>query len=316
MAEFQEPEVDLPALRALAAIARAGSISAAAHSLGVTQQAVSARLRVFERRNRVELLIRTSRGTELTETGRLVLDWAEELFGATDRFSEGLRSLANVRAEQLGVAASQTVAGHLLPEWIVRLRAAEQSEHRPATALRLATGNSAEVIRSVESGDCDLGLIETPDRPRALGSSRIGYDELVLVVAPGHPWASADEIPFAEAAATPLVAREPGSGTRLAWERMVRDRQGIAPATPALELATNAAVRSSVGAGVAPGVLSLLAVSDDLALSRLVRVRLAGPPLFRELTALWRGGARDLAPSARRLLAAAVAERQRANSEI
>lgn len=312
--QFEEFEADLPALRALDAIARVGSISAAAQVLGVTQQAVSARLRTFERRSRVELLIRTPRGAELTEAGRLVLEWADELFAATDRFAAGLRSLTEVREERLSVAASQTIAGHLLPDWIVRLRAAEQADRRVATSLSLTTGNSAEVIRAVESGRCDLGFIETPDQPRSLGASIVGVDELALVVAPSHPWAGASEIPLAEAAATPIVAREPGSGTRLAWERIVQDRTGADAVAPALELATNAAVRSSIGAGIAPGVLSLLAVSDDLALGRLVRVRVAGRPLTRELTALWRGGARDLGPAARRLLAAAVEERRAARS--
>src|ERR1700742_2362678 len=70
-----------------------------------------------------------------------------------------------------------------------------------------------------------------------------------------------------------------------------------------MELGTSAAVRSAIAAGVGPGVLSRLAVRDDLVLGRLVAVEVAGPPLIRRLTAVWRAGHEPLAPEAARLLA-------------
>lgn len=305
-----DEDVDLAALRTLAAIARLGSISAAAQELGVTQQAASARLRSFERRSGIELLIRRPSGAELTSRGKLVLAWSEELLSASQRFSAGLRGLAADRGGQLNVAASQTVAGHLLPEWIVRLRQEEEALGTGVTSMHLRTANSTEVVRSVEEGSCDLGFIETPEVPTTLGSTVVGQDELVLVVAPSHRWASRTDVSLESVASTPLVAREEGSGTRSAWEHLVRERLDVSPAAPHLALASNAAVRSSVRAGAAPGVVSLLAVSDDIALGRLIRVPIAGQRLLRDLTALWRGGARDLGDPARHLLAAATDERR------
>jgi DNA-binding transcriptional LysR family regulator len=72
-----------------------------------------------------------------------------------------------------------------------------------------------------------------------------------------------------------------------------------------MELGTSAAVRSAIAEGVGPGVLSRLAVRDDLVLGRLVAIEVAGPPLRRPLTAVWRHDLDPLPPEAARLLAVA-----------
>ena len=71
-------------------------------------------------------------------------------------------------------------------------------------------------------------------------------------------------------------------------------------------LPTSAAVRSAAAEGLAPALLSRLAVADDVRLGRLVEVPIAGPPIVRPISALWRGRARDLAPTSRELLEVAV----------
>ena len=105
-------------------------------------------------------------------------------------------------------------------------------------------------------------------------------DEMLVVAAPGHPWARRrGPLPLAEIAATPLVMREAGSGTRDALTDHLAAHRPPLSARIAMELGTSAAVRSAIAEGVGPGVLSRLAVSDDLVLGRLVAVEVAGPPL-------------------------------------
>jgi DNA-binding transcriptional LysR family regulator len=76
-----------------------------------------------------------------------------------------------------------------------------------------------------------------------------------------------------------------------------------------MELGTSAAVRSAIAEGVGPGVLSRLAVRDDLVLGRLVAIEVEGPPLKRQLTAVWRPDLDPLPPEGARLLAVAKAPR-------
>jgi DNA-binding transcriptional LysR family regulator len=297
---------DLGALRALREVGRHGSIAAAAAVLGVSQQALSARMRNLERATGVALLARAPSGSHLTEQGRLVVGWAEDVLDAADRLEAGLRSIRSGVSHRLAIAASQTVAEHLVPHWLVELRDTEQGGGYPPTVVELTVANSTGVIELVRDGKAALGFIETPHLPADLVTQRVRDDEMLVVTAPGHPWARRRRpLSLAEIAAAPLVMREAGSGTRVTLTDYLAAHDPPLSARIAMELGTSAAVRSAIAAGVAPGVLSRLAVRDDLVLGRLVTVEVAGPPLKRQLTAVWRPDRVPLPPEGARLLALA-----------
>lgn len=290
-------EPDLDSLRLLVGVAASGSLSRAAQASGVSQQAASARMAALERDLGVALLTRTSHGTRPTEAGALVVEWATELLAAVDRFSSATAALRAPASGSLRVAASMTIAEHLAPAWLTALRAAE-----PGVRIELTAANSVAVVEAVRGGAADLGFIETPDLPSGLEHQAIATDELVVVVGPGHPWIRRRAgVTAAELAAEPLVVRETGSGTRLAFERALAEA-GLVPVEPALELSTTSAIRSTVAAGAGPAALSILAVRDQLEQGSLVQVRVRDLRVIRPLTAVWSGGATPASPSAAHLL--------------
>jgi len=302
---------DLGALRALREVGRHGSIAAAAAVLGISQQALSARMRNLERAMGITLLVRTPGGSHLTEQGRLIVGWAEDVIDAADRLEAGLRSIRSGVSHRLAIAASQTIAEHLVPHWLVELRSIEQASteqapDNPPTVVELTVANSTGVIELVRDVKVRLGFIETPHLPAGLVTAHLRDDEMLVVAAPGHPWARRSHpVSLAEVAATPLVMREAGSGTRVTLTDHLAAQHPPLSARIAMELGTSAAVRSAIAAGVGPGVLSRLAVRDDLVLGRLVAVEVAGPPLTRQLTAVWRPDLDPLPPEGARLLAVA-----------
>jgi len=300
----QDP--DIGALRLLAAAVRHRSISAAARENGVTQQTASARLRGLEQRLGLELLLRSPRGVVPTVIGETAAAWAEEVLAASERFRTGVETLRGERSRALTVAASQTVAAHMLPRWLVALREHQVSAGRTPTQVRMLNANSAEVAAFVRAGEADLGFIESTTLPEGLSRTTVRLDALAVVVAPHHAWASLEDIGLADAADAALVVREQGSGTRQTWDDAVLARLGRESAEPVAELSTSAAVRSAVGEGVGPAVLSRLAIADDVRLGRLVEVPLRGEPVQRPITALWRGGLSDLSQVGRELLEEAV----------
>lgn len=302
---------DLGALRALREVGRHGSIAAAASVLGVSQQALSSRMRTLERAMNVILLARSPSGSHLTEQGGLIVGWAEEVIDAADRLEAGLRSIRSGVSHRLAIAASQTVAEHLMPRWLVELRGIEQNGVALAaqltpTVVELTVTNSTGVIELVRDAKVRLGFIETPQLPADLMTVYLRDDEMLVVAAPGHPWARRrSPLPLAELAATPLVMREAGSGTRVTLTDHLAAQHPPLPARIAMELGTSAAVRSAIAAGVGPGVLSRLAVRDDLVLGRLIAIEVEGPPLTRQLSAVWRPDLDPLPPEGARLLAVA-----------
>ncbi|KOU61189.1 LysR family transcriptional regulator [Streptomyces sp. NPDC054949] len=287
---------DLGALELLLAVARVGSLSGAARRLGITQPAASSRIRAMETRLGVALVDRSPRGSTLTAEGALVTDWARRVVEAAEAFDAGAQALRGRRDSRLRVAASMTIAEYLLPGWLIALRG-----QRPGTAVSLHAGNSADVAERVLAHEADLGFVEGLSVPDGLDSVAIAQDRLVVAVAPGHPWARRTRpVPAEELAATPLILRERGSGTRQVLDAALTGCGGLA--APLLELASTTAVKAAALSGAGPCVLSELAVGDELGARRLVEVPVAGAALDRELRAVWPTGARPAGP-ARDLLA-------------
>jgi molybdate transport repressor ModE-like protein len=295
----------IAALEVLLAIARTGSLSQAAREVGVSQQAISSRIRALEAQTGVPLVSRTAYGSTLTPAGVVVAGWADRLVDVARELDAGLAALRDDRRARLRISASLTIAEQLLPGWLVSQGAvARRRGEEPAEVVLTAT-NSVTVIDRVRSGDADLGFTEGPTIPKGLRSKVIGHDELVVVVRPDHPWARRRHpVTPTELAGTPLVSREEGSGTRQALTVALANALGAATAgiPVTLVLSTTSAVRAAVVAGAGPAVLSELAVSDDLASGRLARVSLVGIDLRRTLRAVWVGSRVPPAGAARDLL--------------
>ena len=296
---------DLAALEVLLGVARGGSLNSAAQQIGVSQQAVSARIRAMEAQTGVPLVRRSPRGSSLTPQGAVIAEWAARLLEVAAGLDAGIAALRADRRSRLRVSSSSTIAEQLLPAWLASFRAAAGHPGGPALDVVLTAVNSDTVIGHVTEGTADLGFIEGPRRPARLRSRVIGHDRLV-VIAPGHPWRRRRRgISAAELATAPLVSREGGSGTRdtLAAALTAALGVGYAQAPAALSVSTTAAVRAAVLAGAAPAVISELAVADDLAAGRLAEVRTPELDLRRTLRVIWDGAANPPAGPARDLVA-------------
>jgi DNA-binding transcriptional LysR family regulator len=276
---------DLDSLQLLVLVGRRGSLGGAAAEMGVSQPAASKRMSALERRFGLHLVDRSRRGSTLTEAGQFVAARAERVLTELDALQEGVELLRLRVSAPLVVAASLTVAEHLLPTWITQL-----SRSDPGARVGLHVMNSARVCESVRAGEVALGFVESPQVLPGLRSRVVAHDRLVLVVEPGHPWARRRRpVSPAELAATPLLSREPGSGTRDTVERAL-SAAGQAAVAPLLELGSSAALRSAARSGAGPAVLSEFVVADDRATGALVEVALDGLDLRRELRAVWRDG--------------------------
>ncbi|KYH44222.1 LysR family transcriptional regulator [Branchiibius sp. NY16-3462-2] len=282
---------DLTQLQAIISVAQHGSMTAAAGELGISQQAVSERVRIAERVLGVPVFERTARGVRLTTQGGVVIDWATDILIAAENLDQGVRTLCGADRRSVTVAASNTVSECLLPGWASRLRARD-----PDVQLHVLPGNSDQVIHEVSTGAAQLGFVESPRIPRSVRSRVVAHDELVAVVPPDHPWARRSRpLPASELAQTPLVLRESGSGTRAFLEDAIGNLTEAAAVLP-----STAAVRDAVITLGAPAVLSSLAVSRDVESGRLVAIEVKDTNLRRALRAVWhpssppRGAAGDL----------------------
>jgi DNA-binding transcriptional LysR family regulator len=271
---------ELAVLELFVAVAEHGSLSAAARAVDMAQPNATRAIARLERSFGIQLIDRHPRGSRLTADGAVVMDWARTVLDSAEQLRVATEALHSKRHSQLTVAASMTVAESFMPVWLAELR-----RTHPDLAIKLRVHNSEEVFDLIADRACDIGFVESPSVRTGLRSTAVAHDRLVVVVAPDHPWSRRRRpVTPMELARTPLVVREPGSGTRTTLETALG---AVTPVAPLLELNSNTAVRVSVAAGVGPAVLSELAVAALLKTGELVAVPTDGLPLDRTMRAVW-----------------------------
>ncbi|MFF0815720.1 LysR family transcriptional regulator [Rhodococcus sp. NPDC003318] len=272
---------DLDVLELLVGVDDHGSLSAAARIAGMAQPNASRAIKRLEAQVGTPLLQRKPTGSTLTAEGTVLAHWSRRVLDEARQLLDVAAGMREKRAAELTISASMTVAEHLMPTWLGQFR-----RMTPDVTLHLQVRNSMQVFDDVTTGSCDVGFVESPTVPRGLHSVAVARDRLVVVVDPGHPWTRRRRpLSIAELAATPLVVREPGSGTRTTLDVALQEYERAAPL---LELGSGAAVRTTVLGGVGPAVLSTLAVSAQVESGELRVVEVEGLHLDRTLRAVWR----------------------------
>jgi len=286
---------DLLALDLLDSVAELGSLGQAAARHRMSQPAVSMRMSHLERRLGVTLLRRTTSGTRLTPAGERVVALSRRVLAEARAMMAGVDALVAEERSRLRVAASLTVAEHLLPGWLAALH-----RESPDVILSVEVTNSAMVLTRVRHGAADVGFVEGHESELpGMETVIVRSDRLLVVVDPGHPWATRrSPVGGAELAATELIVREAGSGTRQVLEDALRPWGGL---RSRLELGSISSILAAARRGEGPAALSALAVADDLGAGRLAAVQTDGIDLTRSLRAVWLAD-RPLTPLARRLL--------------
>lgn len=248
-------------LRVFVAVAERLHVTRAAAALQLTQSAVSASLAALETQHGVKLFDRVGRRIELTEAGATFLPEARALLARLETAELLLEDLARETRGRLRIHASQTVASYWLPPRLVALH-----EAHPGIELQLTVGNTAQVAEAVVQGAADLGFVEGEVSHDQLQQRVVARDELVLVVASGHPWAARSAVPPSDYPRQTWILREPGSGTRSVFEaHLGRAGLTLAELAVGLELPSNEAVLAAVAAGDGVSVLSRRAVESAAA---------------------------------------------------
>ncbi|MCU1395037.1 MAG: transcriptional regulator, LysR family [Ilumatobacteraceae bacterium] len=276
---------DLDTLALLVSVVELGSFSQGGARHGISQPAASMRIARLERQMAIVLLERSTTGSRPTAAGAAVVEWSRELLANAERMTRAIEAMRQAD-DGVTIAASLTIAEQLLPRWLANLHT-----HHPEVRVQVTVANSTAVIAAVRQGDAALGFIETPDPTVGLQRRIVAHDRLVVAVAADHAWRRRrTPLQPHQLAATPMVLREQGSGTRATLDTALA-HAGLTMVRPVLELASTGAVRNAVAAGVGPTIISELAIGDDVAAGRIVTVATEGIDLTRPLVAIWKGTA-------------------------
>ncbi len=184
--------LDVTRLRVLVAVARCGSVTAAARALNYAQPSVSHHLARLEAETGTKLIQRAGRGIRLTDAGRLLAERAAEVIGRLDAAENELAAYTGLRAGRLRLAAFPSALGTIVPAAAAMLR-----EYQPGVDLRLTEAEPPEALRMLRAGYVDVALVfrYSPDAPGTDGQDAPGQEASVAAGNPaaGHGVSLPDE---------------------------------------------------------------------------------------------------------------------------
>lgn len=230
-------------LRAFHAAARAGSISAGARQLGLSQPTVSGHIAKLESTYGVELFFRRGRRIELTEFGRQLLETTRRL---ADAELEATSLLMNARQAGQGHLRLCAVGPYNVTPLICAFRRAQ-----PGVRISMTVGDSQQIVQRIVDYEGDIGVLvhAVPDaRILCLPYRR---QQLVFFAPADHPLAHRPRLTLRDLDGQAFILRERGSTTRRVLEQVLAT-EGVSVRTD-LEIGSREAVREAVAQGLGIG---------------------------------------------------------------
>ena len=186
-------QMDLRRLHVLREVGRSGSLTAAAAALSFTTSAVSQQVTKLERDMGVPLLERHPRGAVLTEAGRALLRYADDIDRSIDAARAEMSEFADLRRGQLRLGTFPTVGASLMPEVVLAFRA-----RHPDVVVTVVSARRAGLVDRLKRRDIELTLLWDYPWQRVddaeLSTTTLRKDPTLLLLPRSHPLAGVDVV--------------------------------------------------------------------------------------------------------------------------
>ncbi len=252
-------------LQVFLAVAQDESLTLAAKRLHMSQSAVSEAILNLERAYELRLFDRAANRLSLSSAGAAIRAEAENLYTQCSRFEEVL-----ARQDTLGhikVGASYTIGNHLATRYLSRYL-----QNYPDADIQLEISSSPDIVDKVLNFEVDIGMIEGQMKRPNLSLIPWMEDELIVFCAPDHPLAGKGRLSVADIAGARWILREPGSGARTTFERVMGKK--LEHVNVFLEFRHNEAIQDAVQSGLGIGCLSQIVLEKKIAGGELVPLAL------------------------------------------
>ncbi len=242
------PHVTLHQLQIFEVVARHLSFTRAAEALYLTQPTVSMQIKQLSTSLGVPLFERIGKQIYLTEAGQALQQTCEKIFTQLDDFEMTLADLKGLKQGRLSICAV-TTAKYFVP----RLLGPFCQEY-PGIDVALQVMNRRQVIERISNNMDDLYVMGLPPAELDVEAEPFLANPLVMMAPLHHPLVKETHIPLERIIQEPFLAREAGSGTRLAVER-VFEQAGL-KLNIRMELGSSEAIRQGIVGGLGISVLS------------------------------------------------------------
>lgn len=257
-------------------VAKVMSFTKAAETLHMTQPAVTFQVKQLEDFFNTRLFDRTHNKITLTEAGKVVYDYADQILEHYEKMNSEVRELTGEVTGSLVIGASTTIAEYMLPSLLGAFK--KQFED---VNIRLQVGNTDAIVSMVENNMIDLGLVEAPVHNKNLEVDVCRLDEMQLICPLDHPLAKRSKVAIEDLRKYAFISREEGSGSRSVIDNFIRE-QGFSYSDlkVVMELGSPEAVKMAVESDVGVAIVSRTTLLKELKLETLRAIPL-DPPIMR-----------------------------------
>ena len=241
-------------LKLFCLVAEHGSLSHAAQAMPIALSAASARIRALEERLETALFDRKPRGVELTHAGTQFLEYAQSLLRAAREAQRGMEALSGKGRNKLNVFSNTTGMSTDLPSKLGKFL-----NLHPEVDIDLAQHASKTVLKAVQSGDADLGIVDGDYNQRELLFLLFQRNELIVVAHPDTELGRQESCRFKDWLQHPLIGYLDDSSLQQFIERMslLNHLSGSFRAKVPDFNSVASLVASNVGAAIMPRPIAL-----------------------------------------------------------
>lgn len=271
--------IDLTKLQTFLHVAQTMSFSEAATHVHLTQPTISHHIKMLEVHLGVTLFDRSGGSLKLTEAGNLLLPRARKLVREAIEVKQMMQSLENRIAGHLRIACSTTTGKYITPQFAARFHA-----QNPDVSITVLNCIAADVIQYLANEDADLGVVSYEVCGNGMECQEFFTDHIILIVSTAHPWANRSAIDPSDLLETPLIIREPMSGTRRALlVELSKHSISLDDLNICLEVGNSEAIVKAVESGCGASFVSRLAAEWALGKGSVVEIPIRDFELHRTI---------------------------------
>lgn len=261
-------------LKVFEATARHGSFTRAAEELFLTQPTVSMQVKQLTKAVGLPLFEQVGKRLYLTDAGRELFATCQEIFNQLDQLEMKVANMKGMKQGHLRLAVITTTK-YFMPRLLGPF-----CQQYPGIDVSLTVTNHEHVIERLANNQDDLYVMsQLPDHLEIKAHPFL--DNPLVVIAPhNHPLAKEKNIPLKRIAEETFIMREPGSGTRSAFQKLL-DSQGLTVKVR-LELGSNEAIKQAIAGGLGIAVLSRHTLTLEGTLGELTILDVEGFPIHRD----------------------------------
>jgi DNA-binding transcriptional LysR family regulator len=272
--------LNLNLLRTFITVVDRGTLSAAAHKLGLRQPTITLHIQNLEDSIGVKLLTRRGKGVELTREGEIVVRKARELLAFCDDLEEEVFAELYRTKRQIRIGAGPIMTDHLLPHIAARFQQLD-----PGIDVLMEPAETAAIVKGVLDHTYDVGFVGFPLRSDQLELLEWIEDELVLIVPTDHPFAIRESVQVTELAQQHFIWHKSASGIRMFVQKELSCKGLNLTTEPANhgEVPNTMSLLSSVNAGLGVAVIPRYSAQNAIDMGMVGAVRIEGASMIRKL---------------------------------